>query len=165
MLQTNIAKNIQLTGLVAHLWQTSCHANVSYAVVGIHHSSSAAPAAAGRPTRRIRPVHLPALTITPGITLVRGDEGVGKTTPLRLLAGERPQQVTQAQLAGHDLRAAPMPTAPRSPWLDPSRAAWDCMVVNDLWAQQARNFRRWVPTPWRTWSTRVGPASAPPQAS
>lgn len=87
--------------------------------------------------------HLPALTITPGITLVRGDEGVGKTTLLRLLAGESPQQVTQAQLAGHDLHAAPDAYRAEVAWLDPSRAAWDCMVVNDLWAQQARNFRRW----------------------
>ena len=87
--------------------------------------------------------HLPALTITPGITLVRGDEGVGKTTLLRLLAGERPQQVTQAQLAGHDLHAAPDAYRAEVAWLDPSRAAWDCLVVNDLWAQQARNFRRW----------------------
>ena len=87
--------------------------------------------------------HLPALTITPGITLVQGDEGVGKTTLLRVLAGEHPQQVAQAQLAGHDLHAAPDAYRAEVAWLDPSSAAWDSMVVSDLWAQQARSYRRW----------------------
>lgn len=82
-------------------------------------------------------------SLTPGITLVLGDEGVGKTTLLRLLAGEFPQQVAQALLAGHDLHAAPEAYRSEVAWLDPSLAVWDALVVDDLWAQQARRFKRW----------------------
>lgn len=82
-------------------------------------------------------------SLTPGITLVCGDEGVGKTTLLRLLAGEFPQQVAQAQLAGHDLHAASDAYRTEVAWLDPSLAAWDGLVVDDLWAQQAHGFKRW----------------------
>lgn len=87
--------------------------------------------------------HLQDLSMSPGITVVLGDEGVGKTTLLRLLAGEFPQQVAQAQLAGHDLHAAPDAYRSEVAWLDPSHTAWDAEVANDLWAHQAHGFKRW----------------------
>lgn len=86
---------------------------------------------------------LDTLTLPPGLTLVLGDEGRGKTTLLRTLAGELPQHVGHASLAGHDLHTAPAAYQREVAWLDPASTAWEQTVVNDLWAQQAQRFARW----------------------
>lgn len=79
----------------------------------------------------------------PGNTLVCGDEGAGKSSLLRLLAGEKPQQVGQATLLGQDLHATPDAYRREVAWLDPASTAWERTVVDALWAQQAREFPRW----------------------
>lgn len=86
---------------------------------------------------------LPELTLPPGVTLVLGDEGVGKTTLLRLLAGAAPHGVQSAQLCGHDLHQASTAYHQELAWFDPSDTTWEQTVVNEFWARQATRFARW----------------------
>lgn len=86
---------------------------------------------------------LPELCLAPGVTWVLGDEGCGKTTLLRLLAGELPGQVKSALLCGHALHLAPTAYRSEVAWFDPASTAWEHTVLNDLWATQACRFARW----------------------
>lgn len=104
-----------------------------------------ASALEGRTPDNRRLFALGTLTLQPGLTLVLGDEGAGKTTLLRLLAGESPHAVAQATLTGHSLHTAPDAYLREVAWLDPANQAWEQVVVNDLWAQQASHFARWSP--------------------
>lgn len=69
--------------------------------------------------------------IPPGVTLVRGGDGCGKTTLLRLLAGELPADAGQLQLG--ELRLDQQPDAYRQQvfWADPRSDAFDQMTALD----------------------------------
>lgn len=86
---------------------------------------------------------LPELHLSPGVTMVVGDEGRGKTTLLRLLAGQLPGQVAHALLRGHDLHHASDAYQAEVAWFDPSSTTWEQAVVDDLWTAQAKRFARW----------------------
>ena len=66
-------------------------------------------------------------TLSPGLTLLRGDESCGKTTLLRLLASELTPQAGRLVLAGLDARSDPDGYRARVFWADPRSDA-----LNDL---------------------------------
>ena len=68
---------------------------------------------------------LPNLTISPGLTCVQGGERRGKTTLLRLLAGELPQQVDSMVLDGIDLHSQAASYHRAVAWFDPRTEAHD----------------------------------------
>lgn len=104
-----------------------------------------ASALGGRAPDGRRLFALDTLVLQPGLTLVLGDEGAGKTTLLHLLAGASPHAVAEAFLVEHSLHTAPDAYQREVAWLDPANPAWEQVVVNDLWAQQASRFARWSP--------------------
>ncbi len=75
--------------------------------------------------------------IPPGLTAVRGDEGCGKTTLLRLLAGEWKPQAGHLRLAGLDIPPANAAWAQQVCWFDPRSTAHDDVVVRELMARHA----------------------------
>ncbi len=75
--------------------------------------------------------------ITPGLTAVHGDEGCGKTTLLRLLAGEWTPQAGSLRLAGLDITPGDAAWAQQVCWFDPRSTAHDEVVVRELLARQA----------------------------
>jgi ABC-type multidrug transport system ATPase subunit len=90
--------------------------------------------------------------IPPGITLVRGGDGVGKTTLLRLLAGALPAQAGQLQI--HGIRLAEQPQAYRQEVFraDPRSEAHDQITPTDWFKSLARLYPG---LDQRTWSDLV----------
>ena len=74
-----------------------------------------------------------SLTLTPGVTWVGGDESTGKTTLLRLLAGDLPTSGGNLQING--LSLADQAQAYRSQvfWVDPRTQAFDALTPQDFW--------------------------------
>lgn len=66
-----------------------------------------------------------SLRIPPGITLVRGDEACGKTTLLRLFAGELPAQSGDFQLNGAPLKTSLSTYQQQVFWADPRSQVWE----------------------------------------
>ncbi|MGQ0711441.1 MAG: ATP-binding cassette domain-containing protein [Rhodoferax sp.] len=83
------------------------------------------------------------LALCPGLTLVLGDEGRGKTLLLRTLAAEFPQALEHATLAGHALHSATPAYRQEVAWFDPGSPAWEQTVVDAFWAAQAARYPRW----------------------
>lgn len=69
--------------------------------------------------------------IPPGVTLVRGGDGCGKTTLLRLLAGELPAAAGQLELNGVRLDQQPDAYRLQVFWIDPRSDAFDQMTALD----------------------------------
>ena len=67
----------------------------------------------------------------PGATLLQGDESSGKTTLLRLLAGELPAQAGRLVLRGASLTDAPQAYRRQVFWEDPRSDAIDPLTVRD----------------------------------
>lgn len=66
-----------------------------------------------------------SVRIRPGVTLVRGEESTGKTTLLRLLAGELPAQSGELQVNSVRLDQQPERYREQVFWTDPRSAAHD----------------------------------------
>ncbi len=81
--------------------------------------------------RELWPTGLSA-DIAPGITWVGGDEGTGKTTLLRLLAGDLAP--SQGRLAALDVHR------PRVAWVDPSQPQDDRLTVREALAKGLELF-------------------------
>lgn len=64
-------------------------------------------------------------SITSGVTLVRGGDGVGKSSLLQLLAGVLPAQAGTCQINGVSLRDAPEVYRQQVFWVDPRTTAHD----------------------------------------
>lgn len=80
--------------------------------------------------------------MAPGLHWVCGDEGVGKTTLLRLFAGELSPQAGQIQRPGNGSVF----------WVDPRTTAHDQVVVRDLLAQMLRSFATANPRAVHAWT-------------
>lgn len=72
--------------------------------------------------------------ITPGLTLVQGGDGCGKTTLLRLLAGELKADAGQLQIDGIDLALQGAAYRQHVFWVDPRSDAFDQIRVRDYFA-------------------------------
>lgn len=66
--------------------------------------------------------------IPPGVTLLRGGEGIGKTTLLRLLAGELPANKGDLQINGVKLVDQPVAYRRQVFWIDMRSDAFDQMT-------------------------------------
>ena len=88
------------------------------------------------------PWRLDALDLPPGITWVGGGEGRGKTTLLRLLAGDCVATGTSLVLAGLH---APGTEAYRQRvfWMDPRTEAFDQVSAAQFFASTAANYPAW----------------------
>ena len=82
-------------------------------------------------------LHDLSVDIPPGLTAVHGDEGRGKTTLLRLLAGEWTPQAGEMCRTGLDIGPTDAAWAQQVCWFDPRSTAHDPVVVRDLLARQA----------------------------
>lgn len=69
--------------------------------------------------------------ISPGVTLVRGGDGVGKTTLLRLLAGVLTAQGGALHVHGHSLAGQPSLYRQQVFWVDPRTDAHDPLTPAD----------------------------------
>lgn len=78
-------------------------------------------------------------SIPTGITLVRGGDGRGKSTLLRLLAGALPVQSGQLQINGVDLHAQPPTYRAQVFWAEPRSDAFDQLSVPDYFDLQRRS--------------------------
>lgn len=95
-----------------------------------------------------------SLSLAPGVTWLGGDESTGKTTLLRLLAGDLPAQ--RGRLRIHGVALGPQTPAYRSQvfWLDPRTPAFDALTPQAVWHGLRQQYRRLTPTAWRLWPTR-----------
>lgn len=76
--------------------------------------------------------------IPPGVTLVRGGDGCGKTTLLRLLVGELPADAGQLQLDAVRLDEQPDTYRQQIFWADPRSDAFDQMSPIDYFKSLQR---------------------------
>ena len=78
--------------------------------------------------------------ILPGVTLVRGGDGRGKTTLMRLLAGEQQtsggQRSGQLSIHGSKLQEQPAAYCRQVFWIDPKTEAFEQLMVADFLASQ-----------------------------
>jgi ABC-type cobalamin/Fe3+-siderophores transport system ATPase subunit len=74
--------------------------------------------------------------IAPGVTLVLGGESTGKTTLLRLFAGDIAAQAGELQICGVTLQAQPQAYRQQVFWIDPRTEVFDAISVNQFFGQQ-----------------------------
>ena len=74
-----------------------------------------------------------SLTIFPGVTWLSGDESTGKTTLLRLLAGELTAQSGTLQVNGVQLNSQPQAYRRQVFWVDPRSQAFDALTPQAFW--------------------------------
>ena len=78
--------------------------------------------------------------IPPGVTLVRGGDGRGKTTLLRLLAGELAANAGQLQIDGVRLQEQPQAYRQQVFWTPPRSDAFDQMTPPGYFDSQRQRF-------------------------
>ena len=78
--------------------------------------------------------------IPPGISLIRGGDGRGKSTLLRLLAGGLPAQSGQLQINGVGLKAHPANYKAQVFWAEPCSTAFDQLTVPNYFDLQRRSY-------------------------
>lgn len=72
-----------------------------------------------------------SICIAPGVTAVRGDESSGKTTLLRLMAGDLPVQAGRLRINSSDLLRDPVAYRAQVFWADPRSTALDQVTPVD----------------------------------
>ena len=84
-----------------------------------------------------------------GLGLVCGDEGAGKSSLLRLLAGQLPPTQGRVRLAGVDAQAQPQRYREQVFWVDPRNPAVDEQLSPMQWGQQlAQRYPAWQQAQW-----------------
>lgn len=78
--------------------------------------------------------------IPPGLTLVRGGEDRGKTTLLRLLAGELPANAGELTVNGIGLTDQPLVYRQQVFWTDPQSGAFDQVTPADYFKSMHRLY-------------------------
>ena len=86
---------------------------------------------------------LPALQIPPGVTWVGGGEGRGKTTLLRLLAGDLAASNGTLHLHGATLPGAAAAYRQQTFWMDPRTNAHDQVTAHQFFATTATRYAAW----------------------
>ncbi len=89
----------------------------------------------------------------PGVTWVRGGEGRGKTTLLRLLAGDLPASSGRLRINGIDLGQQPLAYAQQVFWIDGRSEAFHQVSTLDYLARVQAHYPGFAPE-------RVGPLMA-----
>ena len=85
-------------------------------------------------------------TLSAGLTLVRGDESCGKTTLLRLLAGELAPQAGRLVLAGLDAQTTPEAYRAQVFWADPRSGVLNDQIPSSWFARLSRQHGAWDAT-------------------
>lgn len=78
--------------------------------------------------------------LSPGLTLVRGGDGRGKTTLLRLLAGQLPLDAGELHMHGISLADQAQAYRAQVFWMDPRSDAFDQMTPVDYFAAQRGSY-------------------------
>ena len=86
-----------------------------------------------------------SLQLSTGVNLVCGGENSGKTTLLRLLAGELPAHAGTLSINGICLKDQPVAYKEQVFWVAPRSDAFDQLIVADYFAFVQRRFRRFDP--------------------
>ncbi|MES2191787.1 MAG: ATP-binding cassette domain-containing protein [Pseudomonadota bacterium] len=74
--------------------------------------------------------------VSPGVTLIQGGDGRGKTTLMRLLAGDLIATAGDLTINGTSLSSAPADYRKQLFWTDPRTEAFDQVVASDFFSQQ-----------------------------
>lgn len=88
-------------------------------------------------------LHFETLDIPPGITWIGGGEGRGKTTLLRLLAGDLVAPGSTLVLAGSPPPNPALARHQRVFWMDPHTTAFDTISALEFWAMTATPYPTW----------------------
>jgi ABC-type multidrug transport system ATPase subunit len=75
-------------------------------------------------------------TFGPGVTLIQGGDGRGKTTLMRLLAGDLTATSGDLAINGTSLSSNPADYRRQLFWIDPRTEAFDQTVATDFFSQQ-----------------------------
>lgn len=84
-----------------------------------------------------------SLDVPAGATLLQGGDGCGKTTLLRVLAGELAPQAGTLVLHGTPLRTAPAAYRAQVFWADPRAPGWDANTPQGWFTHWATRWPRW----------------------
>jgi ABC-type multidrug transport system ATPase subunit len=84
-----------------------------------------------------------SLHAPPGVTLVRGGDGTGKTTLLRLLAGELAADAGTLSLHGVDLGSNPAAYRKQVFWVDPRSTAFDQIAPHAYFQSLRSQYPHW----------------------
>lgn len=81
-----------------------------------------------------------SLCLPPGVTWVGGDESTGKTTLLRLLAGDLPARSGSLQINGLSLADQAQAYRNQVFWVDPRTQAFDALTPQAYWDGVRRQY-------------------------